>query len=299
MLTRSRSKLQQQAMPNPPPNPTTTNPTCSFCKEGDHQINNCSSIELENLDKEAQFIAIFSIMVMNEPYLIKKWLTSLTTKEKTALYYRNSDPTNQNKTRTQVDYLTNIYYNHEHSNDALMMLYDKIPDKKIQKYAHIIITDFPQKKDEIKNLLEHYRPFQRKFKIKCTILQEQEQDQQQEECAICFENTASTNMLTTGCNHDFCVSCIAKYFKYLSKKSNKEHPSCALCRKPIQNLIMETKENYDYITNRFTEPEEEEQNQQQQEQQQEQQQYNRRPISLNEAIATRNLVIILQYFIGI
>lgn len=58
-------------------------------------------------------------------------------------------------------------------------------------------------------------------------------DDNKEECCICFEVKSANEYIKTACNHEFCRSCIDEYLKINNKKSC----SCPLCRGDI-HIIM-------------------------------------------------------------
>lgn len=76
----------------------------------------------------------------------------------------------------------------------------------------------------------------RKLNIEVVIDKRQITNCLEFECSICMDNTKTTNdeKLALSCNHELCGSCVVHYLNdYRSKTS---HPTCPLCRAPIQKI---------------------------------------------------------------
>lgn len=61
-------------------------------------------------------------------------------------------------------------------------------------------------------------------------------------CPICFEDQPKSLMLSTGCNHNFCMSCISKYL------NQTQAPRCPLCRSNIKTLWARDLDCYDKMS---------------------------------------------------
>lgn len=56
-------------------------------------------------------------------------------------------------------------------------------------------------------------------------------------CPICQEEIhEESQCVTTNCNHKYCASCITNQLEAASKKEEHTHPTCAMCRSPINEL---------------------------------------------------------------
>ena len=53
-------------------------------------------------------------------------------------------------------------------------------------------------------------------------------------CPICYESIESEHVIMTTCGHNYCMSCLSKYFDSL--QNNVRMPCCAMCREPITEL---------------------------------------------------------------
>jgi hypothetical protein len=83
------------------------------------------------------------------------------------------------------------------------------------------------------SLLESLDARNKLTKIKITIKEQvidQPLDQDQDECAICYEDNCKTVEL--GCGHKFCANCICE----VAKTSTKSFILCALCRDEINEI---------------------------------------------------------------
>jgi len=78
------------------------------------------------------------------------------------------------------------------------------------------------------------------------ILLSEELEECIEECPICYESIRCNEIVKLNCDHKFCGNCI--------KGSLKAHnniyigPSCALCRKEIENFIVKNKDIYNSVS---------------------------------------------------
>jgi len=62
------------------------------------------------------------------------------------------------------------------------------------------------------------------------LLEQNKEDKEDEECAICYEDTCKTAQL--GCGHKFCANCICE----VAKVTTKSFILCALCRDEITEI---------------------------------------------------------------
>ena len=88
------------------------------------------------------------------------------------------------------------------------------------------------------------------FSIELKIIKESEISSEVDECAICFEKISRDRYCNLLCNHSFCSSCIFQYIETLYK-SNREEPTCPLCRKTITDVMI-TKSNYNNCLHSIT-----------------------------------------------
>ena len=65
------------------------------------------------------------------------------------------------------------------------------------------------------------------------------------DCPICFEDTPKFMMLSTTCNHDFCVGCMCQHLK------TSKHTDCPLCRAEIKTIWARDPDCYEEVRNAF------------------------------------------------
>jgi len=62
-----------------------------------------------------------------------------------------------------------------------------------------------------------------------------------EECSICYSN--ENKQLSLECNHHFCLECVGQW--YINKWESSEEPTCPICRKSIEFVVLFSAENED------------------------------------------------------
>jgi hypothetical protein len=73
----------------------------------------------------------------------------------------------------------------------------------------------------------------RKFNI---ALEEEKEEEKEIECFICFENISNTTCIKQNCSHECCAKCLIKTIN----ADKRPDPLCAMCRTPIEKLIVKT-----------------------------------------------------------
>ena len=73
----------------------------------------------------------------------------------------------------------------------------------------------------------------RKFDI---ALEEEKEDEKEIECYVCLENISNTICIKQNCSHECCATCLIKTIN----TDKRPEPLCAMCRTPIENLIVKT-----------------------------------------------------------
>jgi hypothetical protein len=71
------------------------------------------------------------------------------------------------------------------------------------------------------------------------VLEKTETETESIECCICYDEYKRQDIITFGCNHEFCKDC--------TKKSLRAKPSCAYCRASVTKLICRTQDIQDEI----------------------------------------------------
>lgn len=74
-------------------------------------------------------------------------------------------------------------------------------------------------------------------KRKINVELEEEKDAEEEiDCYICFERFSNTNCIKQNCLHECCSTCLIRTIN----ADKRPEPLCAMCRTPIQKLIVKT-----------------------------------------------------------
>uniref|UniRef100_A0A6C0AQR4 RING-type domain-containing protein n=1 Tax=viral metagenome TaxID=1070528 RepID=A0A6C0AQR4_9ZZZZ len=73
----------------------------------------------------------------------------------------------------------------------------------------------------------------RKFDIK---LEEEKEEEKEIECFICLENISNITCIKQNCSHECCATCLIKTIN----ADKRPKPLCAMCRTPIENLVVKT-----------------------------------------------------------
>jgi len=73
----------------------------------------------------------------------------------------------------------------------------------------------------------------RKFDIE---LEEEKEEEKEIECFVCLENISNTRCIKQNCSHECCATCLIKTIN----ADKRPEPLCAMCRTPIENLIVKT-----------------------------------------------------------
>jgi hypothetical protein len=91
----------------------------------------------------------------------------------------------------------------------------------------------------------------RYYRITATILCTESEAELQElkECPICYsDETKMIDMLTTNCNHEFCLSCICSHID--SIELNRK-VACPMCRADITNFVVKNQDFYQIINRKY------------------------------------------------
>ena len=73
----------------------------------------------------------------------------------------------------------------------------------------------------------------RKFVIE---LEEEKEDEKEIECFVCFESISNIKCIKQNCSHECCAKCLIKTIN----SDKRPQPLCAICRTPIENLIVKS-----------------------------------------------------------
>lgn len=108
-------------------------------------------------------------------------------------------------------------------------------------YADYFLDDYTNQEQEVNRDFEYYlnlyqtqqnaNAINKHKKIEhCIMLVDNDPTNEQINCPVCYEEFETARVVTTNCNHDYCVECISKIIEHT------DNPQCALCRQKINNI---------------------------------------------------------------
>lgn len=228
-------------------------PSCSFCHEPGHRIQNCTSSLIDVFEKCIRYNAAYDYYLGMESTYLQMYLVSLNTNLLRAIGYRHDiilkKPSSMQLFNTYIPYNLFIkqfliHYLNVPNNQHIELI-NSLSHGKIVIYSQHI-HDFFLRNDIRTNwtptTIATMLLSTRIFSIELKIIKESEISSQLDECAICIEQISQDKYCKLLCNHSFCSSCIFQYIETLYK-SNREDPVCPLCRNTITDIMI-TKSNY-------------------------------------------------------
>ncbi len=244
---------------------------CSYCKEAGHNISNCNSPKIAELDKygnDAGLIDIIMLLfckssILNDTVIYsnrynytKKWVNSLKKEEINILsrkhnFHKEHKSENIVKKRNRLFYyyfddrLTNYSFT-----EYTLLIFDitELSKEDFIKHKNKYISFFEEgeiKREVVNEMNQIYKKlYEPKFKIKITKVEDKSEECR--ECPICYENEQT--MITTNCNHHFCNTCVTSYLKSYERKHSKE-PNCPMCRETISEFKTTSEETIKMLEN--------------------------------------------------
>ena len=257
MLLRS-GKITTTVIPT-----TKTQPKCSYCNNPGHKINKCTTNNerIKKMNDDIVERTIFSRLVIPNHFIAKKYLrVYLCSHSEINLlmlcyYTKLKKYSTEYKKSSYINLLVEYYYQKLSQNlNTLTHMLSVISDENFEKYTNEIFSNSVslsltfELQETIVQLIYHYRPPQRKFNIQL-VTKSPRCKTRNNECPICYETYSNTEIIRTGCNHNYCKDCLISYFKSLNNNNNS--PSCACCRKLIVILQIKNKKIRDEIKNKY------------------------------------------------
>ena len=263
MLLRS-GKITIPLVPKTPTNKT----KCSYCNKPGHKINNCNHSAIKQLNHDVVERTVFSHMVIPYISVAKKYLRLYLCSHSElnllmlCYYTKIKKYSTEYKKSSYINLLVEYYYQKlNQSLNTLTFMLSTISDDNYEKYTDEILNNSVslsltyEIEEMILNYVYKYRPPQRKFNIQVVTTHPQQHSTCKTnniDCPICYETFASTEIIRTGCNHNYCKSCLISYFKSLNH--NNHSPSCACCREIIIKLEIRNKKTRDEIQTKYCHP---------------------------------------------
>lgn len=263
MLLRS-GKITTPLVPKPLPN----KPKCSYCNKSGHKINKCNHSAIKQLNNNIVERTIFSHMVIPYISVAKKYLRLYLCSHSElnllmlCYYTKMKKYSNEYKKSSYVNLLVDYYYEKLNQDlNVLTHMLATISDENYEKYTDEILNNSGtlsltyEIEEMILNYVYKYRPPQRKFNIQVVTTKPQHPTSSKTDnidCPICYETFASTEIIRTGCSHNYCKGCLISYFKSLNHSNHS--PSCACCRETIMTLEIKNKKTRDEIQTKYCHP---------------------------------------------
>lgn len=235
---------------------------CSYCNKIGHKINKCNHAIIKQLNNNVVERTIFSHMVI--PYTsaskryIRLYLCSLSEINLLMLCYytKIKKYSTEYKKSSYVNLLVEYYYQKLNQDlNTLTHMLGTISDENYEKYTDEILNNSGTLcltfgvEETILNYVYTYRPPQRKFNIQLVNNVQHSTPITSNECPICYETFSPTEIIHTGCGHNYCKECLISYFKSLN--NNDTPPTCACCRKTIIMLEIKNKKTREEIKNKY------------------------------------------------
>lgn len=228
-------------------------PSCSFCHEPGHRIQNCNSPLIDMFENCIQYSAAYDYYLGMESTYLQMYLVSLNTNLLRAIGYTHNiilkKPSLVQQDTTRIPYKIFI--------KQFLIHYLNVPCSRhielINSLSHGKILIYSQHIHDFflrNNIRTNWTPSTiatillstRIFSIELKIIKESDISYQIDECAICIEKISRDKYCKLLCNHYFCSSCIFQYIETLYM-SNREDPACPLCRNTITDIMI-TQANY-------------------------------------------------------
>lgn len=228
-------------------------PSCSFCHEPGHRIQNCTSSLIDIFEKCIRYNAAYDYYLGLQGTYLQMYLVSLNTNLLRAIGYTHNIILKKQPSTQQY----NICIPYNIFIKQFLIHYLNVPNNQhielINSLSHGKIVIYSQHIHDFflrNNIRTNWTPTTiatmllstRIFSIELKIIKENELSSQLDECAICIEKISQDKYCKLLCNHYFCSSCVFQYIETVHR-SNRDDPMCPLCRNAITD-IMVTKSNY-------------------------------------------------------
>jgi hypothetical protein len=221
---------------------------CSFCHEPGHKISTCSNINFRFMYHCFRNMSFHFLLTYNN-YPLVKFYKYLQNRETIGLWIPTYKQFVMNK-RISIPlgvFLNSTIYMSTPNDDInihSIIKYFLMPDNSFDDYAMIF------RQEEILERQHMYRTLHRTPPIvpqkpSLTIIYAIDDDNNKEEpkqtCDVCLEDFSKQNYVSFKCKHNLCKDCCKKIIKEVNTCK------CHLCRKPIYELVVYSKEIEDEL----------------------------------------------------
>jgi hypothetical protein len=222
---------------------------CSFCRSFEHNITQCDNERLLNfqenlISKRDDLREIHSIDFNNKISYFETWILGQNQKLVKSYAMRFCGAYTRNNLQICatkiISYIWNIQQdiwgnNQTQEQDFISLpnLADSVDLVNMERAVEYLLGLRNNRNQPNEN---------RKFDINSVLCSESVVVQ--EDCAICYEDVQSSNMVSLNCNHNFCGNCLSQTLKKCNPNSV---PCCALCRTKIECIIVNDVKTFDII----------------------------------------------------
>jgi len=252
---------------------TTRSYSCSYCNELGHTINKCQSQEITKLDQQMRQIGLFDVILfmfsdttnIDESITMLLFeLNKLTNAEKKVLLLLNNIENSHLILGQELTFkLYDIYYLDKiqhYLNENLVQSNSTVVDEILQeikgfpKHRFIecatnmcqLYINHEQLPNELHKIYNSLYPTEKKVLIEIstktqTHTNTQTQINKKQECPICYDEIASSEQITTNCQHVYCRPCIDEFLYQETSKPRQQQQQhhkvyCPMCRTEITSL---------------------------------------------------------------
>lgn len=208
---------------------------CAYCLDEGHHINRCQDQSIALLHEGIEETAAIDYKVeLNSAYLIHT-LTALSHSELKVLGYKlNISNLGKMPTDKIISILTDKYLLNETRHTYLLENMnlnelDYFADK-VYQYTQLDNSAYTMTLDAIRSKLYNNHPANNDYNV--LIKLDELEDNLEDICPLCLENTFHQNIIRTNCNHHYCDNCILKHIRN-TQNNLSETLLCPLCRSDI------------------------------------------------------------------
>jgi len=233
---------------------------CSFCRNPGHTINHCNDSKITDLHNYIENIAILDVFNNNQNYTLS-YLNSLNIPEIKILCYLHGITYYQINAAIDKIFLFYIKYKFEIVSDKivnltnnsmfnfLVELYTEILNARIEVEDKLFSPKYVYQK---LSFIFYSHNIERRYFIQSKRVINENQNQE-DDCPICFAPLTNENRIITDCNHNYCFGCFGQYLESIKNNVN-ENPKCCFCRSKINKIKYFNQNSYQNLQNSYLLP---------------------------------------------
>ena len=86
---------------------------------------------------------------------------------------------------------------------------------------------------------QDYIGYKRKPKLNAKCHSKKDAREKSVECTVCYDTFNLHNVVTLGCNHEFCVECVQSHFHAsIENQPYQRHYACPICRESVKKVSL-------------------------------------------------------------